>query len=134
MSDDPIQNGREGWVMKPKRCVTVPKGDGKSLKKMSGGRGRVPRASSLRYSLAEGVDGVDGIFGKPSQCHSVRIRRRVTVVPSCLSICPSVLLSFCPSVDLSFCRSVLLSICPSVDLSVCRSVLQSICPSVDLST
>ena len=55
-------------AMKPKRCVTTTKGNGKSLEEMSGGRGRVPRASSLRYSLAEGVDGVDGIFSKPSQC------------------------------------------------------------------
>ena len=55
-------------AMKPKRCVTAPKGDCKSLEEMSGGRGRVPRVSLLRYSLAEGVDGVDGIFGKPSQC------------------------------------------------------------------
>ena len=69
MSDDPIQKGREGWVaMKPKRCVTMPKSDGKYLEDVFGGRGRVPRASSLRYSLAGGVDGVDGMFGKPSQC------------------------------------------------------------------
>ena len=40
------------WVaMKPKRCVTAPKGDSKSLEEMSGDKGRVPRASSLRYSL-----------------------------------------------------------------------------------
>ena len=55
-------------ALKPKRCITTPNSDGKSLDEMSGGRGRVPRASSLRYSLAGGVDGVDGIFGKPSQC------------------------------------------------------------------
>ena len=34
-------------AMKPKRCVSAPKGDGKSLEEMSGGRGRVPRVSSL---------------------------------------------------------------------------------------
>ena len=53
-------------AMKPQRCVNAPKGDGKSPEEMSGGRGRVTRASSLRFSLAKGVDGVDGIFGKPS--------------------------------------------------------------------
>ena len=52
-------------MMKPKRCVTAPKGDGKFLEEMSGGRGRVPRASSLSYSLAEGVDGVDGSSASP---------------------------------------------------------------------
>ena len=51
-------------AMKPKRFITAPKGDGKSLEEMSGGRGRVPRASSIRYSLAEGVNDVEGIFGR----------------------------------------------------------------------
>ena len=53
-------------AMKPKRYVTAPKGDGRSLEEMLSGRGRISRASSLCYSMAEGVDGVDGIFSKPS--------------------------------------------------------------------
>ena len=55
-------------AVKTKRCITAPKGDGKSLEEMSGVKERVPRPSLLCYSLAEGVDGVDGFFGKPSQC------------------------------------------------------------------
>ena len=64
-------------MMEPKRYVTT-----QSLENMSGGRGRVPRASSLRYSLAEGVDGVDaapsvlatmGTQSTPASRHAERL-------------------------------------------------------------
>ena len=77
-------------------CVTAPKGDGKSLEEMSGSRGRVPRASSLRYSLAKGVDGVDGIFGKPPSASAImgmqstlasQLAERLPVSLHCTPIC-----------------------------------------------